>query len=152
MSLRIPRSQQILSNPGREKYAIRTLTRSTSTLSAQTFNEEQSIKRNEAYSNINLGSALKAGNGKEKEASTNDSGKTSSRRSFRRWKCKTYKTNEHAWFECSEKPCSRVRSWSFFRARPRLRKAVRTGVRRLLLARASVVIIVSSQLHECERL
>jgi hypothetical protein len=38
-------------------------------LCAETFNEEQSIKRNEAYSNINHGSALKAGNGKEKEAS-----------------------------------------------------------------------------------
>src|ERR1700722_9283947 len=66
-------------------------------LYTETFNEEQSIKRNEVHSNINLGSALKAGNGKEKEESTNDSGKTSSRRSFRRWKCKTYKTNEHAW-------------------------------------------------------
>ena len=50
---------------------------------------------------------MKAGSGKEKEASTNDSGKTSSRRSFRRWKCKTYKTNEHAWFECSENPNSK---------------------------------------------
>jgi hypothetical protein len=50
---------------------------------------------------------LKAGNGKEKEASTNDSGKTSSRRSFGRWKCKTYKTNEHARFECSENPNSK---------------------------------------------
>jgi hypothetical protein len=50
---------------------------------------------------------LKAGNGKEKEASTNDSGKTSSRRSFRGWKCKTYKTNEHAWFEWLENPNSK---------------------------------------------
>ena len=50
---------------------------------------------------------MKAGSGKEKEVSTNDSGKTSSRRSFRRWKCKTYKTNEHAWFECSENPNSK---------------------------------------------
>ena len=50
---------------------------------------------------------MKARNGKEKEASTNDSGKTSSRRSFRRWKCKTYKTNEHAWFECLENPNSK---------------------------------------------
>jgi hypothetical protein len=58
-------------------------------------------------SNISLGSALKAGNGKEKEASTNNSGKTSSIRSFRRWKSKTYKTNEHAWFECSENPNSK---------------------------------------------
>ena len=58
-------------------------------------------------SNISLGSALKAGSGEEKEASTNDSGKTSSRRSFRRWKCKIYRINEHAWFECSENPNSK---------------------------------------------
>jgi hypothetical protein len=76
-------------------------------LCIETFNEEQSIKRNEAHSYINLGSALKTGNGKEKEASINDSGKISSRRSVRRWKCKTYKTNEHAWFECSENPNSK---------------------------------------------
>jgi hypothetical protein len=50
---------------------------------------------------------LKAGNGKEKEASTNDSGKISSGRSFGRWKCKAYKANEHAWFECSENPDSK---------------------------------------------
>jgi hypothetical protein len=78
------------------------------TLCTETFNEEQSIKRNEAESNTNRGSALTAGKGKDKGKSTNksqhdsgssnksqqDSGKTSSG-SSKPWRCKTHKTNDH---------------------------------------------------------
>jgi hypothetical protein len=82
-------------------------------LCTEAFNEEQSIKCNEAQSNINRGSALTAGKGKEtgngkEEASANksqeDSGKTSSRRSSKHWRCKTHKTNKRAWFDCPENP------------------------------------------------
>lgn len=58
-------------------------------LVSETFNEEQSIKRNEAQSNINRGLALIAGKGKERGLQANksqhDSGKDEG--DSRRWKC-----------------------------------------------------------------
>jgi hypothetical protein len=68
------------------------------------------IKRNEAQSNTNRGSALTAGKGKEKEPQVNkgqqDSGKTGGATS-KDWKCKTHKTDKHEWANCSENPKSK---------------------------------------------
>jgi transposase InsO family protein len=76
-------------------------------LCTETFNEEQSIKRDEAQSNTNRGSALAAEKGKEKGPQANkgqqDSGKTGGATS-KRWKCATHKTDKHEWAECYENP------------------------------------------------
>ena len=75
-------------------------------LCAETFNDEQSIKRNEAQSNTNHGSALTADKGKEKGPQANkgqqDSGKDGE--DSKRWKCSTHRTNNHIWAECRRNP------------------------------------------------
>jgi hypothetical protein len=80
-------------------------------LCIETFNEEQLIKRNEAQSNTNRGSALTVGKERGKSQSTNksqqDNGKTLRGGASKRWRCRTHKTNSHAWPEGSENPDSK---------------------------------------------
>jgi hypothetical protein len=75
-------------------------------LCTETFSEEQSIKRNEAQSNTNRGSALTAGKEKEKEPQANkgqqDSGKNGGASKDR--KCPHHKTDRHVWADCFENP------------------------------------------------
>jgi hypothetical protein len=65
-------------------------------LCTQAFSEEQSIKRNEAQSNTNRGSALAAGKEKGPEAnnSQQDLGKTNG--GIKRYRYQTHKTDKHS--------------------------------------------------------
>jgi gag-polypeptide of LTR copia-type len=78
-------------------------------LCTETFSEEQSIKRNEAQSNTNRGSALTAGKGKEKEPQANkgqqDAGKNGG--ASKDWKCPHHKTDRHVWADCFSNPKSK---------------------------------------------
>jgi hypothetical protein len=76
-------------------------------LCTETFNEEHSIKRNEAQSNTNRGSALTAGKGKKKEPQANKSQQDSGKNTYKRWRCATHKTDKHGWPDYPENPNSK---------------------------------------------
>ena len=73
-------------------------------LCAETFSEEQSIKRSETESNFNRGSAMSTngiGKGKGKDSKEKKSGQEQ-----KYWKCRTHKTDGHTWAECRSNPKS----------------------------------------------
>jgi hypothetical protein len=77
-------------------------------LCAETFAEEQSIKRSETQSNSNRGSAMSTQKDKNKGKDSkkkNKSGQDSDQ-DFKYWKCRTHKTDDHSWAECRTNPKS----------------------------------------------